>query len=786
MQTYSKTLLCAVPVFFLCLAIPAAGDSLVKDYPYKAELKVSPQVWAFPLKDVRLGDGLFKDAMDRNAKWLLSLEPDRFLAWFRKEAGLEPKAAVYGGWESQGVAGHCLGHYLSACAMQYASTGDKQFKERADYIVQELAVCQAKNGDGYVGAIPDGKRVFAEIRRGDIRSQGFDLNGLWVPWYTEHKVAAGLRDVYLHCGNAQAMEVLTKLGDWVCELTKNIDDAQWQTMLACEHGGMNEVMADLYALTGDAKYLAVAEKFYHKKILDPLSRKEDRLAGVHANTQVPKTIGAARIYEMTGNAKFETIARFFWETVVNHYTFANGGNSANEMFGRPDKQSESMHDTTETCNTYNMLKLTRHLFAMEPKTSYMDYYERALYNHILAHQHPATGMIMYKGFLDMPAKKNFCDPTDSFWCCVGTGFENHTKYGEAIYAYDNDNLYVNLFIASTLTWKDKGVTVKQETAFPAAETVTLSLTCEKPTAMGIKIRKPFWAANVKVELNGKAVESAVDTAGYINLQRTFSTGDVITLTLPMTMRLEGMPDKPSRVAFLYGPTLLAAEQSDNAPLPVLVGTPEAFIAAMKPGKPLEFQAEGVGRVQGADGWKTCGLQMVPLFAIADQPYTVYMDSFTEAQWKDKVRAYEAELKQQQAMDARTIDRLRIGEMQPERDHNLTGENTSAGDFSGRKWRHADNGGWFSFEMKTLGDTPMELVCTYWGSDAGNRVFDILIDRVKVATQTLERSKPDQFFDVVYKIPQELTRKKEKVLVQFQAMPGKMAGGLYDCRMMKTE
>lgn len=786
MRNPPKLRLLGVLFFIHCVSLSVVGDALVKDYPNKAALKVPPKVWAFELKDVRLEDGLFKAAMERNAGWLLTLDPDRFLAWFRKEAGLEPKAEAYGGWERMGVAGHSLGHYLSACAMQYAATGDEQFKARAAYIVQELALCQKTNGDGYVGAIPDGKRVFAEVSRGEIRSAGFDLNGVWVPWYTQHKVFAGLRDAYIQCGNTQALEVMVKLGDWAYAITRDLDDEQWQRMLACEHGGMNESMADLYALTGNTTYLTLAKKFYHRHVLDPLAGQQNRLSGLHANTQVPKAVGSARIYELTGEKPFETIARFFWETVVNHYTFANGGNSANEYFGPPDRLSEPMHDTTETCNTYNMLKLTRQLYAMEPKAAYMDYYERALYNHILASQHPVTGMVKYKGFLDMPARKHFCHPTDSFWCCVGTGMENHVKYGEAIYAYAGDNLYVNLYIPSTLTWRDKGVSIQQRTQFPDDETVVFSLTCDTPTALALHFRKPYWADSVQVKVNGAAVASTVGSTGYIDVLRTFRTGDVITLTLPMQMRVEGMPDKPDRIAFLYGPTLLNATLSDT-PLPVLVGDEAALIAAFTPAdKPLEFAGKGVGRILGLDGWQPCDVRLLPHYRVADERYSVYMDSFTEAGWKTRLVAYEAELERLRAIEARTTDLLRLGEMQPERDHNLVGENTDVGDFAGRKWRHATAGGWFAFDMKVAGDTPMELVCTYWGSDAGNRVFDILIDGAKVATQTLERNKPDEFFDVVYALPRELTAGKETVRVRLQAHSGTIAGGLFGCRMVRAE
>jgi DUF1680 family protein len=772
---------------FLAMVLCAQADSLTKEFPMKAALKADPQVRPFALTDVRLLDGPFKQAMDRNAAWLKSLEADRFLAWFRKEAGLPPKGEVYGGWEQMGVAGHCLGHYLSACAMQFAATGDEEFKNRITYIVDELAACQEANKDGYLAAYPEGRRVFDEVSKGDIRSKGFDLNGLWVPWYTNHKVMAGLRDAYVYTQNEKALAVLVKMADWTIEVTKNLTDEQWQTMLACEHGGMNEILADVYALTADEKYMAIAKKFYHKDVLDPLSKKQDKLAGRHANTQVPKIIGAARIYELTGEENFKTISEFFWETVVKHYTFVNGGNSANEHFGQPDKLSEPLHDTTETCNTYNMLKLTRHLYARRPSPSYMDYYERALFNHILAHQHPKTGMIKYKGFLDMPAQKNFCSPFDSFWCCVGTGFENHTKYGECIYAYGAEVLYVNQFIASELNWRDKGITVKLETGFPESDMVKLTFTCQATVTFPLKIRKPYWTDGVTCTVNGKAQEIFPDSSGYLVLNRGFANADVVVLKMPMTLRTEAMPDKPERIAFLYGPIVLAADLSGDAPLPLLDGTPADLTAKIKPveGKPLEFIGENISK-GFEDNAESRDVKLVPLYKIADEKYTVYMDAYSAEARDTRRQQLQAELERQKADEARTVDVLRIGEMQPERDHNVDGENTTTGEHAGRKWRHASDGGWFAFDLKTAGDAAMELVLTYWGSDAGNRVFDILVDDVKIATQTLENLKAGEFVDVSYAIPAELTGGKEKVRIKLAAQPGKMAGGLYGAKMMKKQ
>ncbi|MEJ5260613.1 MAG: beta-L-arabinofuranosidase domain-containing protein [Anaerohalosphaeraceae bacterium] len=756
------------------------------DLPYRVRLMVPIQAEDFPLSQVRLLPGPFRHAMELDKAYLLSLEPDRLLAWFRKEAGLEPKAPVYGGWESQTIAGHSLGHYLSACALLYANEQDPQILERVEYIVDELALCQRRHGDGYVAAIPNGKKVFEEIARGQIRSAGFDLNGLWVPWYTLHKQMAGLRDVYLYCGNRKALTVLTKLADWADQITADLTDEDWQKMLACEHGGMNEVLADLYALTGDSKYLELSKKFYHRYVLEPLAAREDRLAGLHANTQIPKVIGAARIYELTKEDKFKTIASFFWDRVVHYHSYVNGGNSSGEYFGPPGRLSDRMHDTTETCNTYNMLKLTRHLFAWEPKAETMDYYERALYNHILAHQHPKTGMFKYKGFLDMPARKHFSRPFDDFWCCVGTGMENHVKYPESIYSRSADGrtLYVNLFIASELSWPEKNLSVRQETTFPFDPQSRLVFTASEPVSMTIRIRKPYWCRDIQVFLNDKSLSAAADSDGYIPVSAQFRSGDAIRLELPMTLRTESMPDNPNRIAFLYGPILLAADLDGDRPVPVLIGEPKAVLASLKPSgrEPLTFEAKRLGYVLGSP--EPQDLLFRPHWQIVEEKYTVYLDLFTPEQWKQRQAEYEAELKRRQEMEARTVDVLRIGEMQPERDHNLEGENTYTGIHSDRRWRDARNGGWFAFDMKVLPDAPMDLVVTYWGSESGPRRFDILVDGTKIATQTLGMDKPNQFYDVVYPIPEELTKGKEKVKIRFQAHPQHIAGGVFGCRVIR--
>jgi DUF1680 family protein len=743
---------------------------------------------AFDLADVRLLDGPFKRAMQLDAGYLLRLDPDRLLSWFRKEAGLEPKAAVYGGWESQGVAGHSLGHYLSACAMMFASTGDTRFRDRVNYIVAELALCQKANGNGYVAAIPNGKKIFQEVAAGDIRSKGFDLNGGWVPWYTLHKLLAGLLDAHHYCRSDQALSVAKGLADWAEATTARLTEEQFQRMLACEHGGMNEALAELYARTGDERYLKLSRRFHHKAVLDPLARGEDRLQGLHANTQIPKLIGLARRYELTGDASDRAAAEFFWDRVVHYHSYVIGGNSENEHFGPPGRLDERLGpNTCETCNTYNMLKLTRHLFSWHPAAEYADFYERALYNHILASQNPEDGMFCYFVPLKPGARKTYSTPEDSFWCCVGTGMENHSKYGEGIYFHGDDALWVNLFIPSELRWREKGLTLRQETRYPEADSVSLVFDNKKPVRLALRLRYPAWAKDgVRLSVNGRPQSVGAGPGSFIELRRVWRGGDRVELKIPMSLRLEPVPDNPRRVAVLYGPLVLAGELGpEDDPearwstyVPVLITEDRPPAEWVKPvaGRPDTFRTEGVGRPRD--------VTLYPFYQMHHRRYTVYWDMFTPQQWAVREADYKAERERERALEAITVDFAQPGEMQPEREHNMQGERTTAGENQGRKWRHASDGGWFSFDVKVLPDKPVSLICTYWGGEVGARTFDILVDGVKVATQSLQNDRPGAFFDVTYAAPEELTRGKGKVTVRFQARPGNTAGGLYGLRVIQ--
>jgi hypothetical protein len=748
--------------------------------------------------NVRLLDGPFRRAMEKNAEYLLQLDPDRLLNPFRISAGLEPKAEAYGGWERQTIAGHSLGHYLSACARQYAADGDIRFLSRVDDIVEELRVCQGARKDGYVGGVPEGDRVFSEIRKGEVRSQGFDLNGIWVPWYNLHKLFAGLTDAYELCGNATALDVATKLADWAIDVTASLNDELWQRMLACEHGGMNEALANLHALTGQPEYLELALKFNHRAVLDPLVDGPDVLPGLHGNTQIPKVIGTAREYEITGYDPLRRLSVNFWEGVVHGHTYANGGNTSNEYFGPAGVLSGRLTmSTAETCNTYNMLKLTEHLFSWDPKAEYADYYETALFNHILASQDPGTGMMCYFLSLYPGHFKTFSTPFDSFWCCVGTGMENHARYGEFIYFEDDEGLIVNLFLPSEVRSDERGVKLTQETGFPSESSTKIAVTCEKPTEWTLKIRCPGWAAaQVTARVAGQAYEGKPGT--YLAIKRTWADGDVVEVQIPQALRLIQMPDNPKRVAIAYGPVVLAGDlgsEGMDEPAPYsenqgeFFGVPTPVVPVFvcddrpvdqwitrEPGPGLRFRTVEVGR--------PADVELIPLHEANHLRYSVYWDLFDEPSWEIREREYRAEQERERVLAAATFDSIELGEMQPEREHGLKGEKTHPQAHDGTKMRIAWHGGWFSFNLKCLAHEPVDLVCSYWGADGRNRIFDVIVDETTVARANFTVGDHNRFFDVVYPLPDDLTRGKSDLLVKFQAVDGKLVGPVVCCRIVR--
>lgn len=746
--------------------------------------KPTPAVAPFSLSDVKITGGPFATAGKAAAEYLLKVDSDRLLHSFRIHSGLKAKGKIYGGWEDSGLAGHSLGHYLSACAQEYATSGDARFKQRVDYIVAELVACQRSRPDGYIAAMPDGDRMWAEVKKGEIRSRGFDLNGLWSPWYTHHKVFAGLIDAYLIAKNKDALGVAEKFGDWAIEETKALTPDQWQQMLGTEYGGMNDSLAELYALTGKEKFLDLARKFYDKRVLDPLAAGKDELAGKHSNTQIPKIIGLARLYELTGDEKDKKTSEYFWERVVNHHTYAIGGNSDHEYLGVPDKLSDRLStNTCESCNTYNMLKLTRHLFEWAPNVAYSDYYERAHLNHMLASQNPKDGMMTYFMPLMSGGHRDYSDEYNNWTCCHGSGMETHTKHADSVYFHaGKEKLYVTQFIPTELNWKQAGVTLRQDTDFPNSGKVKLTLG-GKSAKFQLILRHPSWAGAFDINVNGTKTVTSKEP-GFVTLERTWKKGDTVEFELPMKLRTEAMPDNAKRVALLYGPVVLAADlgpaKGEMPRTPVLVtgDRPVSEWLEPVPGAPLQFRTKGTGR--------PTELTFKPFYSLHEGRYATYFDEFTDAEWKAEEAAYRAEEERLRDLDARTLDIMRIGEMQPERDHNLKAEKTDVRDANGRGFRTPMTGGWVEFDMKVDPEKATELVMTYWGNERLNPEFEILIDGQKLATETLSKHPINKFFDLTYAVPSEMTKGKSKVVVKVQAVGNKWAGSLAGARTVKAK
>ncbi|MCQ6959099.1 glycoside hydrolase family 127 protein [Mucilaginibacter aquariorum] len=787
-----KKKLLLVPCYIL-MVIGTANDINAQNYVpefndshIKVKTATPIKAYSFNLNQVQLLNGPFKTAMKADEAYLLSINPDRLLSDFRSHSGLKPKGAKYEGWESSGLAGHTLGHYMSAIAMHYASTGDAEFLKRANYIVSELDECQKARKTGYIGAIPKEDTIWAEVAAGEIRSRGFDLNGGWSPWYTVHKVFAGLLDVYLYCGNKQALKISEGLANWTGETIKNLDDEKLQKMLFCEYGGMAETFVNLYAFTGNKKYLDLSYKFYDKRILDPLAEKQDVLPGKHSNTQIPKVIASARRYELTGDKKDQAIADFFWETVVNNHSYVTGGNSNYEYLGEPCKLNDKLtENTTETCNTYNMLKLTRHLFAVNPSAGLMDYYEKALYNHILASQNHDDGMMCYFVPLRMGGKKEYSSPFTSFTCCVGSGMENHVKYNESIYFRGSDgSLYVNLFIPSILNWKDKGITIKQETTLPQSDKVTFTIGATKPIKFAIRIRQPKWTTGSVLKVNGKTLQVSKDSTGYLVIDRTWKNNDLIEFTVPESIYTESMPDNANRRALFYGPVLLAGVLGDTEPDP-LNGVPVFVTSETDPNKWLQMVDKSQLGFRTANIAQPADVKLIPFNQTKNEYYSVYWDVFSPDAWVVQQKAYDEARKKARELEARTTDILRVGEMQPERDHNFTGEKIINGEDHQRKWRSTNEGGFITFDMKIDANEKNTLINTYWGMDNRGRVFDILIDNVKLTTEDLNKYKESRFYDISYEIPIELTKGKNKVSIKLLPKQGNSAGPVYGVRMVKN-
>ena len=818
-----------------CAAPATKATPLIFSPPRSAQrVKVPLRASPFPLENVRLLDGVFKRAQETDRKYLLSLDVDRLSVGMLRTSKLPVKGEAYGGWEKGGSG--MIGHYLSACAQMERATGDAELKRRVDYIVAEMARAQAANGDGGLyGFENDKNNWYPALKRGEV--QEMTVAG----WYVTHKYMAGLRDAWLLSGNMQARDVLIPLCDWAIDVTQNLTPEAWDKMFRMgisEFGAPHEILADVYAETGDSKYLLLAKKFMQPNIFVPMQKGDTKpTTDAHANAAIAKYLGYERIYELSGDKSWYDAAHNFYRDVVDNRSWANGGNSQWEHFFAPGDEPSKVDEICgpETCNTYNMLKMAGQFYALDAQASELDFTERALYNSILPSLSPDGNFVYYTP--QRPGHyRVFSLPEDAFWCCVGTGMENHAKYGEMIYAHaaerlGENRLMVNLFIASELNWKEKNLKLRQNTQFPNADSSELTLSLAAPQQMTLSVRYPNWVAagTLKISVNGKMQTVTAKPGEYVDIKRIWKNGDRVSIRLPMQVHVEMLPNAGANsrhAAYFYGPILLAGklgtkglqkvnffggsnvlqptpgsaagqlahEKLPISDFPVVLETPNApettqqlakLLTPIK-GQPLRFQLAGTTSENS--------VTLAPLYDVVYERYTVYWPLMERAQFDgfrklEQVEfAYEAlQMGEEKRVDLDdvTIDRVFIGDIASEQAHKFASERSNSGGSGGLndgRWRDAQ--GYFSYQMKVTPDAPVALRVRYYGGDK-NREFDVLVDGKVVVTQKLTGKRSGSPLFGVYPIPGGLTRGKESVTVRFQPTDGGRAGGIFDLRTIKA-
>ena len=762
----------------------------------------------FPLSQITLLEGPLKHARDLNIETLLKYDCDRLIAPYRKEAGLTPKAKCYPNWD--GLDGHVGGHYLTAMAIN-AATGNEECRKRMEYIINEIAECAEANyknhpkwGVGYMGGMPNSQNIWSGFKNGDFRV----YSGSWAPFYNLHKMYAGLRDAWLYCGNEQAKTLFLQFCNWAIDITSGLSDEQMERMLGNEHGGMNEVLADAYAITREQKYLDCAKRFSHKRLFTPMSQRQDCLDNMHANTQVPKVIGFERISELSGNEDYHMASSFFWDIVTGERSLAFGGNSRREHFPAKDACMDFINDIDgpESCNTNNILKLTEDLHRRNPEARYADYYELATFNHILSTQHPEHGGYVYFTPARPRHYRNYSAPNEAMWCCVGTGMENHGKYGQFIYTHVGDALFVNLYAASQLDWKERGITLRQETAFPYSENSTITIAEGKGT-FNLMVRYPGWVhpGEFKVSVNGKPVDIITGPSSYVSIHRKWKKGDAVNIHFPMHSSLRYLPNEPQYVALMHGPILLGMKTGTESmasliaddsrfgqyaggpkqPIdkaPILINNDIASIPSQLtpvPGKPLHFtlSTRMENKIEG---------ELQPFFEIHDSRYMMYWLALTESSYKQYIDNIAKQEQERQALEASTVDKVQPGEQQPETDHQMETDESYTGNTNNVFYRDARNGHYFSYLMQTDGLTNLKLRLKYWGvGEWKSHEFDIYIDDVLLRSiNNTGKYRISEFKAETYNIPDTLLQDKKQIRVKFVAKPNKQIGEIYEVRLIK--
>ena len=783
----------------LAAAAISAGNAQDRLYPDE-----------FPLGDVTLLDGPLKTARDLNIKTLLQYDCDRLLAPYRKEAGLTPKAKPYPNWD--GLDGHVGGHYLTAMALN-AATGNDECRRRMEYFIAELKECAAANaknhpswGRGYVGGMPNSEKIWSNFKKGDFGT----YFGSWAPFYNIHKMYAGLRDAWLYCGNEDAKQLFLGFADWAIDLTANLSDQQMEQMLNNEHGGMNEVIADAYAITGDKRYLDCAKRFSHRRLLTPMMQRYDCLDNMHANTQVPKVVGFERIAELSGDDNYHTASAFFWDIVTGERSLAFGGNSRREHFPSREACTDFINDIDgpESCNTNNMLKLTEDLHRRNPEARYADFYELATFNHILSSQHPGHGGYVYFTPARPRHYRNYSAPNEAMWCCVGTGMENHGKYNQFIYTHVGNALYVNLFVSSELNWRDRNTTITQQTSFPYGESSRITVT-KGGGDFQILVRYPGWVSPGKFEVrvNGQPIQPVSGPSSYVAISRKWKKGDVIDITFPMHNTVAYLPNVTQYIALMHGPILLGMKTGteDLAHLvaddsrfgqyasgkklpvseaPILINNHIEQIADQLtpvPGKPLHFTLST--RMENP-----IHNELQPFFEIHDSRYMIYWLALSENNYKGFLDDLAKAEQERQALENRTIDKVQPGEQQPETDHKMSTDESYTGNTNDVFWRDARDGHYFSYIMQTKGETDLSLRLKYWGvGEWKSHEFDIFIDDTLIkSVNNTGKYRISEFKYETYPIPADLLKGKTQVCVKFVAKPRKQIGEIFGVRLVKNQ
>ena len=727
------------------------------------------------------GDSYFKEQLETGAKYLKYYEPDRMAASlyinnFPDRSPAEP----YGGWESGGLPGHSVGHYLSACVSMYMQTGDEDFRDRALRLIYLIG--EAQYDDGYVGGVAKSRMDNVFNNPETFWAGGYNgayLDGMWAPWYSIHKIYGGLIDAYLYMGEERALEIAENMAKYAKRATDKLSPARMDYMLDGEYGGMNESFAQLYEITGKEDYLILAKRFSHKKVMDPLSRGEDNLSGLHANTQVPKMIGAAKIYQLTGDEYYKNVAENFWKFVVYDRSYATGGHCDKEFFTEQGTEPRSV-ESTETCNVYNMLKLTEYLYSVDPKTEYIEFYENALYNHILGSQNP-VGDKTYNIDLTMGGHKKYFEHFKDMTCCEGTGMENPGRFYRMIYSHVDNGIAVNLFIDSELQMKEKGIVLRQTTDFPYSNESTLKFEQASGKNLPLKIRIPAWTKGAQIVVNGEKLNSQPGEDGYVTITKAWCTGDTVKLTLPMDYSLyESREDQEGKiVAFKYGPILLAGEFEGNK-VPYIVTEsrdPKEILTKTDESK-LRFEIRDILK----PGSKSISLK--PFFEFVSEKYMVYWNLYTQKQYEES-RGPE-EIFQDQ-LDSATYDMVQPNDSNSEAAHNLqVNGTTSSGMWQEKGWRDAAGPGSFSYDLEVKPTSVNYLLSVFYGNEYGNagiRTFDILVEGEVIGTYTLDRNRPNDPWEYHYlDIPSRLTDGKTKVTVTYRANEaGYTAGGVFEVR-----